>query len=641
MKSILSEDKMNEYIILYDERGRLDLKRASHAVESVTKMLCYKGQCMYLPFPGREPGKVILLIDAKDATDSETDWFLRRLGGYLGVSVLDPDGSSVFDGSNDNDISFLDVLPPPEAENFPIRLTATMEGSFDGRIGGEIMRFFDERDYDVMTESDGFSVLLGVNSFLDIFITPGENRITFDCDCTFSGAGIYKEAAELSRRFAVRTGLELTFRESDGITYTEDGDFDKLRRSFYRICAQQLAFAYFDDRDGYQAYFGWGTDSFEPESVPGSIATYLGRYEISSIIEEIEKYGLSYVCDTRFLVRNTPGDSAEYYVKEAMSIIWNSSFSAKDSDLSMIEYACADQCRLSLEAALEADPYISFPADCYAHACLISGHQPKDISLTSPYIHHYEVGYMNGAVFYGFGHYLRRFKLPGKYCRTPAHGGESILFFGSSEDGIRIECEVNYGYEGDPADSPLGNNFAKCAVSDIEIFDIGGSSLVRYADGGLTDGVYRAEAEVYIRDEVYRFAASCFDREDILAFRETIRECQSVEDWYDDYNFDDQPDPHANGATYCMNIVKPPCTAFRLPFPRQEGFFTDPHTVPYAVTDRALKEYEAELEGIAVPIDFGKIMEDFLKMNGYRTDGSENRDDEGEHGYSDEEKTSE
>ncbi len=618
---------MNEYIILYDKSGALDVTSASHAVESVTKTLLYEGQCMYLPFPGREKGKVILLIDPNDATESETDWFLRRLAGYLGAVALTPDGDALFSDSDDNDTAFLDTVPPPESESLPIRLTAEINGIDENMTAENYVRFFDELGYEVNEENDGFSVYVATNSFLDVFLVPAQNKMTLEMDCTFSGAGIYAEAFELIKDFAKQFKYEASFFESDGITYTDDLDFDKLRKKFYDICSQHLAFALLDDRDGYQAYFGWGTDSFEPEHIPGSLVTPLGRYEISRIISDIEAYGFSYVCDCYFLACNSPCRGADYYIKDAMHVMWSSSFTARDSDFSMIDYITADQCLTSFNEALKSDPFVRFPTDAYRRVCTLTGKEMSDTSKTRPYDFHYDIGYMNGGVCYGFGHYLRRFKLPGRLTRNLAPRGENVVFFGSTADGIRIECEVNYGFSGDISISPLGKNYALGDTDDIEIFDIGGSSVVRFIDGGTSDGACKAEAEVYIRDEVYRFAMFCLYHDDILWFRDVLKECQNVEDWYDDYNFDGMPDPHANGATFCMNIIKPPCTAFKLPFPRTHEFFIAPSVVPFPITKRAIDEYESRDFLNYSGIDFDKILGDFLKIAGIQSGGVLNIDE--------------
>ena len=625
---------MDEYVILYDKRGLLDIQLASHAVAAVTRMLGYKGQCMYLPFPDGKKGRILLMIDEKDATESETDWFLRRLAGYLSVDAFDQLGTPMFEDSEDNDTAFLDVLPPPEQEAQPIRVTAVIDGITDSDVTDSIFDFFEDAGFETLAESDGLSIFLAINSFLDIFYKPGEPTLTMDIDCTFSGAGIYADAVALMEGFAAKLGLSAAFTEYDGITYTTDRDFDKLRKAFYTVCAQHLAFAVFEDRDGFPAYFGWGTDSYEPEHIPGSLITVFGRLEISKILSEIERYGFSYVCDTRFLVRNTPEEGGDYFVREAMNLIWNCSFTVKDDEFSMIEYASLDQCRRSFELALETDPYVSFPRDCYRKACLLCDKPMKDISNTQFYDNHYPVGYMRGDVYYGFGHYLRRFKLPGRLCRTLAPRDANVTFFGDSRDGIRIECEVNYGFDGDTSKSPLGSNFAVGDPDSIEIFDIGGSSVVRFLDGGKVGECYRAEAEVYIRDEVYRFAMSCFDHDDILNFRDSVRDSLNVEDWYDDYNFDGMPDPHANGATFCMNIVAPPLKVFAVPFPITDEFFSDPHTVPYPMTPEAKTAYEKQFLNGGIPDEIKNIMETFLRLT--ELGGSEGGSDGSLDGSSDE-----
>lgn len=564
---------MTNYMILSHPTERLGIELCAHAVDAVIKTLQYKGSCLYLPVPNIA-GKVLLILDRRDADESETEWFLRTLAGYLQAELYETDGSRMFEGSDDNSIDGIDIVPPPEDECLPIRLFFTIDNiNIEGSIHSALLTFFIDNGYEPTIESDGFSIFLSSNSYLDIFYRSGEQLITAEIDCTFSGAGVYAEVVELAQALASYLGTEVTFVEDPSITYTTDRDFDKLRRAFYAPIRQQLAFAINDDRDGLQAYIGWGTDAFEPQPMRGTVVTPYGRYELERLLREIETYGFSYVCDRRFLSRNTPSDSSEFYVKEVMNAIWSTQFLNPETELTDEGKVGIDACLDDLETALNLDPYAPFPSDIYTRLCALVGRVPLDCSKTRDYVLHFEPGYMQNEVSYGFGHYLRRFKLPGyiqQYCR--AESRDQVYFFKSLSRGLRIEAEVSYGYDGDGTESMLGFNFA--TGTDIETFDIGGTSVVRYVDGGLVGTRYRAEAEIYIRDEVYRFAMSSDKHADVEWFRDVIRDCISVEDWYDEYIREELPDPHAPGATFCINLKTPKCKAFTSRFPTGATFLT-------------------------------------------------------------------
>ncbi|MBQ8249012.1 MAG: hypothetical protein IJY93_03905 [Clostridia bacterium] len=557
---------MNEYFVLSDSSAKLGIGLCAHAVNKVINTLLYKGSCLYLPSPSAV-GQVILTIDKKDATDSETEWFLRTLAGYLCVDILDSDGNRLFEDSEDNDISFIDTLPPPDDEYPPLHLFFTIDG-VDGRdCVPLIKKFFTDNDFEITPEPDGFSVFLASNSYLDIFYASGEARISGDIDCSFSGAGVYAEAVEIAELFAGFIGESVSFVEDPRVTYTSDKDFDKLRRAFYQPLRQQLTFAINDDRDGLQAYFGWGTDAFEPKPIRGSLVTPLGRYDIERLLGEIERYGFSYVCDHRFLIRNTPKDDSDYYIKEAFNIICNSTVGAKDENFSVQEQVAILQCIEDLEMALKLDSKALFPREVYKRLCAAIKREPLHCDTVRDYELHFDPGYLRDEIYYGFGHYLRRFSLPGYFTRNEISHGEDVFFSGDTKNGFRLECAISYGYNGDGTESPLGKNWAISDESAIEPFDIGGTSVVRFIDGGFSEGQYRAEAEVYIKDEVYRFAMVSDSHDDVENFRETLRGCISVEDWYDEYIREESPDPHAPGATFCTNGITPECTAFSKTFP--------------------------------------------------------------------------
>lgn len=557
---------MTNYLILSDPSAKLGIGLCAHAVNQVIKALMYKGSCMYLPSPGTA-GKVLLILDRKDATESETEWFLRSLTGYLCVDLLTSDGELYFDGSADNDISFIDELPPPDEEYPPLRLFFAIDGVEGRDCVPLIKRFFTENNYEINSEPDGFSVFLASNSYLDIFYSSGEARISGEMDCSFSGAGVYAEAVELAEALTHFLGAQVSFLEDPRVTYTTDKDFDKLRHAFYLPIRQQLTFAINDDRDGLQAYLGWGTDAFEPMPIKGSLVTPLGRYDIERLLDEIKRYGFSYVCDHRFLMRNTYTDSADFYIKEALNIVCNSTVGSKKKNFSLQEQVALTQCLEELETALKLDPKCLFPKELYLELCDSIGRKPLVCDNVRDYGVHFDPGYFSGDIYYGFGHYLRRFKLPGYLSRDEVAHGEDVFFSGDEKNGFRLECEINYGYTGDGTDSPLGSNWACGKPEDIEIFDIGGTSVVRFLDGELVSGQYRAEGEVYIQNEVYRFAMVSESHEDVDTFRETLKSCISVEDWYDEYIRDESPDPHAPGATFCTNGYTPECTVFSKPFP--------------------------------------------------------------------------
>lgn len=564
---------MTDYYILSRPERPLDIAVCAQAVERVTKLILYKGSCLYLPAVGEKSGDIILAIDQKDARATETDWFLRNLAGELSATVKYSDGGNYFDGSPDNSLDFLDMLPPPEEELQGVHIMFTIEGLPKKRVFEKICRFFDSNGCDVNAEEDGVTVFLGSNAFLDLFCTDKATVINGTIDCSFAGAGIYAEAVELTEALTLHLSAKVTFVEGPDFTYTVDRDFDKLRRLFYQHIAQQLAFAVHDDRDGLPAYLGWGTDSFEPEYIPGSLVTTFGRYDIARILSAIEAYGLSYVCDRYFLTRNTPTEGWDYYLREALNLVWNSTVGGKDGYFNVQEMFAIGDVENCLEMMLTYGEDVPFPKALYERLCSYNDRPRKDHSKNPDCVLDYEPGYARGEVSYGFGHYLRRFKLPGSLVRDELERGEEVFFHGDPQNGFKLMAEITYNYSGDGTESPLGHNWALGSADDIETFDIGGSSVVRFLDGGMTDELYRAEAEVYILDEVYRFVMVSKSHEDVSNLRDILRGSISVEDWYDEVIRESSPDPHAPGATFCTCGPTPECKTFMQEFPKYPNYF--------------------------------------------------------------------
>ena len=229
---------------------------------------------------------------------------------------------------------------------------------------------------------------------------------------------------------------------------------------------------------------------------------------------------------------------------------------------------------------------------------------------------HYQPGYMSEDVYFGFGHYLRRVKLPGYLSRDELRHGFDVVFLGDSSDDLMLECEIIYGCDGDGVESLLGKNFAKS--DDIELFDIGGSAISRYVQEQMKNGRWHAEAEIYIKDEIYRFAAAAGTYDKIRLFHDALRGALNVEDWYDEAIKEDIPDPHANGATFCTNGLPDTAGEYTDGFPYKLGFFD----WPALITDAASGTAETAEEAVKT------MMEMFEKLISDDTEESKNGDAE-------------
>ncbi len=546
---------MSDYVILRStENYRFNLTAVSRAVETVSKATGFGGVCIYFPSPDGDPERFLLAVDGKDADKEDVDWFLAHVAGHLEAELLAADGSPYLD-TDETDIFFLESIPAPEEEHFGIKLyfSYNTESCGDG-ICDRLDEVIANSGYEVTVEPDGYTFYLAANSYLDLFVTEG-NRITGEIDCTFSGAGVYVEAVRVAKLISEGIGCEVTFIENPDVTYTVDGDFGKLRRMFYIPAKQQLSFAYNDDRDCFQGYFGWGTDAFEMDYRQGTLVTPLGRYDFDELKHEIEKYGFSYVCDFRLLPHNRLCKSAENEYKDILNVMWNMPVGARHVDNLPEDKMLLEQCQKILEETYLNDPYSAFPLDVYRYVVESLGVKPMKFEHMHEMPLHFKHGYMNEEVYFGFGHYLRRFKLPGYLIREERVHGHDVTFVGYGHKDLIVECSVTYNYHGDGSESVLGDNYVTGDEEDIEVLDLGGSSYARYIEQSTPIGSWHAEAEVFICDEIYRFAATSADYDSIRRFYDALKGSISVEEFYDDTIKMQMPDPHASGATFCHNGV--------------------------------------------------------------------------------------
>ena len=408
--------------------------------------------------------------------------------------------------------------------------------------------FLSRRQIEYENETDGVAVYLAQNGVLDLFFDDNVEYIDGEMDATYAGAGMFAEACELAEQLASALGGRLVFSSDDRATYAHDRDFDKLRGLFLESFRQQLTWAVIDDRDGYQAYIGWGTDTYEPEEIPGSIITFLGRYNIDELVDEIGRWGLEAVVDRRFVMRGTRYRGPDDNVKNALTLLW---CTVQYNDHELVN--AVDQPALTavanLELALDCDSHIELPLGDYLTICRLLGHSPKNISEARELDSHYPAGYLKDRVAYGFGSYLRKFKLPGMYGYTEQIPGERVVFSYSSDIHFRLECDIDYS---DQNALPRDGFFR--SDEKLVSIDIGGSATCDYSEPEPHSSdrrtIYIAKAEILIRDERYNFVMST-DSELVLEdFRDTIYCCRSIEDLDELPMFDSSEKPRAVGGCF-------------------------------------------------------------------------------------------
>ena len=403
----------------------------SHCANRLSKELGYGGAFMCLP--GLEKESVILtVLSDESSNNADAERLIRHVACWLSADVTNLAGNHILANSTDNDTSFLEQVPAPEDEVGGIWLHFSITEISAKSPSMALKLFLSRRQIEYENEPDGVAVYLAQNGVLDLFFDDNVEYIDGEMDATYAGAGMFAEACELAEQLASALGGKLVFSSDDRATYAHDRDFDKLRGLFLESFRQQLTWAVIDDRDGYQAYIGWGTDTYEPEEIPGSIITFLGRYNIDELVDEIGRWGLEAIVDRRFVMRGTRYRGPDDNVKNALTLLW---CTVQYNDHELVN--AVDQPALTavanLELALECDSHIELPIGDYLTICRLLGHSPKNISEARELDSHYPAGYLKDRVAYGFGSYLRKFKLPGMYGYTEQIPGERVVFSYNSD----------------------------------------------------------------------------------------------------------------------------------------------------------------------------------------------------------------
>ncbi len=490
----------------------------------------HEGNLMYLP----GAGGVCLVLDG--GSDSVTDErLLAAIAGTLGGHLYTPDGDPWT--PSDCDTDFLSHIAAPEDEILPLYCRFRIR--IDAMIGyrRRIMSYFNRLDLEVLNEADGVAIAMAHNCYLDLFYREDRDpegrllgiEIAGECDTTFAGPAAFADICRIADGLATDLGGSLEWERDPAITYTDDGDFTRLQERYYEMLRQQLAFALEDDRNGFPAYAAWPVDTYEPQHIPGSIVSWLGRLDIDRLVAEIEEYGFAFMADTRFFLRSRPGEMsdelAEGYAKCALGLLWTNVTgvsSARDGfhrerNQLAVEY---------VRRALACDPSVPLPAEAVRNLFASAGEAMPDLTNAAAYIGHYPIGYLHEPIGYGFGSYLRHVLLPGSAPYYEPHQGVEAVFYDDGVSGFQLDCRIEYfDEEAQPAVYGEDECPSDCRITS---YDIGGSSWCRLREWD-ADGELRALAEILILDERYTLSLRTSRPSAMEMFREAVSQARAVE----------------------------------------------------------------------------------------------------------------
>lgn len=531
----------------------------------------YNGYVYSLP----KSGGVIVAAAPGDGTgEYETERVFKHIAIELGAEPEDGEGNNPFRGEDDCDLDFFESIPAPEEEIGPIWLRFSINDIGGCDKASALERLCEERGYECGIEADGATVYLEYLVALDLYFDRHTDYIDGELDASYAGAGLFAEGCEFARELAKRVGGRLEFVASGRVSYPIDQDFGKLQQLFYGSIKQQLAFALADDRDGIQAYVGWSVDTYEPEEIPGSIITHLGRVNIDRLRSEIQSFGFEATADRHFLMRNCRNGGASDYQKTALALLWcdisperikfripSDSFRPEEVALEM------------LDKAISLDKSIPIPLMEYDMLHRLDHSQIGVEALSHPqYQPHYPIGYLNGDIYYGFGSYLRHFRLTGGFYPIEIQKGHQVRLEGDTGRGGYACIIVTIDYSGK---EPKLDGIIPSGA-EIRDFDLGGSSFCRL--GSFSDaGSYKAIAVITIRDESYILRCTTDDPDFQSRFADIVAGCRAIEDVDDLIPANPSDKPRAWGACYflqstqrlplsaVLDQLEPILAPFRLP----------------------------------------------------------------------------
>ncbi len=241
---------------------------------------------------------------------------------------------------------------------------------------------------------------------------PEQWNVSGECCTTPAGAGFHKAVVDFLDR--LENGCMEGMEVDDAAGYYEHRDFERMKRehfypwlnSLIHICREQM------ESDTYSNIcFCWNLDQYQPESMPGTIVSPMGRFSSRSLAEKNGQEGIVWFADQFFLWDQQEKD-ARYYRNKAVNLLWEdccfvpSQRSEKDS-------RCNRDILDALEKGAAMDPSLTLPIEAYYQVCRLDGRTPIIPESRPEMKWEFPIGYRKGMVTYACG--PLRLTLPGCY----------------------------------------------------------------------------------------------------------------------------------------------------------------------------------------------------------------------------------
>ena len=389
-----------------------------------------------------------------------------------------------------------------------------------------------------MAEDEGYSLILN-DGWLRVSFCPmgeltikweresgmlGQWLISGDCYTTPAGAGFHAAAIRFVEELGTARLKELTVDDETG--YVIHRDFERMKREhFYpwlnalkRHCEQR-------GNEYSNLCLCWDLEQYQPEEIPGTVITPMGRFDIENMVKQTEKYGISWLAD-RFFIWDNEEKDALYYRNTALNYLWERCYFVS-SERSGEDRECNRLILDSLEQAARLSPGLPLPVDAYRELCSLDGRKPLLRADAPEMESDFPAGFRKGEVTHSFG--TLRLTLPGrlKYEWEEYEDGNGCnMWWDSSSDGPvwRVSgFKLRSGNAEFPGDHGLG---------ETEEFDIpGGRARIGWSEEQ-EDGqtIYQAVCDVISGPSLYLVTASYMNEEEKEGIDRLMRKLKAVED---------------------------------------------------------------------------------------------------------------
>lgn len=316
-----------------------------------------------------------------------------------------------------------------------------------------------------------------------------DGTVSGQCQTTPTGPGLHRAALAFVRALADIAMTELVIDDETG--YAVHGDFERLKEEHFYPWLSNLVRIGADCESAPERCsnicFCWDITQYQPEAVPGTVVTPLGRFDLAKIAALTEEEGVKTLAE-RFFVWDHAEKDALYHRNKALNGLWEHCYfrpSSRSSEDQYINRLILDE----LERAMALDPALPEPLAEYAELCALAGRPQRLPVGVPPLISDFPIGFRKGQVLHRFGELT--LCLPGSYqygTEERAGGGTDHLWY---DDAAAIWWRVSgFGFE-EPVTDFLANLFED--TEDVRTVDIGQGGRVRMGYAGALD----EDGEIY------------------------------------------------------------------------------------------------------------------------------------------------